>query len=181
MARLSPLALRLGLATLVVVAIYLTSRPAGSAAASLAIGDRAPEFLAADRSTPILLGLDGRPIFLADLGGRPLWIVFWATWCTPCQQEAASIRAEYHEHADVIGVLAIDVLEPAGAVRDYALAHGLDYPIALDRTGAAMTLYRAGGLPSHVFLDGHGRLVDRYAGQLTAALMAEHLMALTGR
>lgn len=186
-----------GVATAVAASIYVATRPIGagesvatlaaggfypigSSSGSLAVGELAPEFVAADGSTPILTDLDGRPIRLASLRGRPLWIVFWATWCAPCQQEAAAIRTAFHAHGDAIGVLAIDVREPAVGVRAYALDHDLDYPIALDSTGAVMALYRAGGLPSHAFLDSRGILVDRYFGQLTAALMEEHLQALIG-
>ena len=125
---------------------------------------------------PLLVDLDGRPIRLADFAGRPLWIVFWATWCTPCQQEATDILAAFHAHRDDgLAVLAIDIQEPAAAVRAYVSGHDLDYTIGLDPTAAVRALYGGWGLPAHVFLDADGVIRDRYIGQLTAALMEQHL------
>lgn len=144
-------------------------------------GQRAPDFVNADGS-PALVALDGRPIRIADFTGRPLWIVFWATWCAPCQAEAAEINAVYHAHAsDGLAVLAIDVQEPTAAVGQFVAERGLDYPIGLDATAATQALYGANGLPSHVFVGRDGVIQVRYAGQLTASLMESHVSALLAR
>ena len=154
----------------------------GSAGEGVGIGQSAPDFVGADDDQmPLLVDLDGNPIRLDDFAGKPLWIVFWATWCTPCQQEASDIRASYHAHrGDHLAVLAIDIQEPAAAVREYALSHDLDYAIGLDPTAAVKALYGGWGLPSHFFLDGNGVIRDRYLGQLTGELMEQHLRAIIG-
>lgn len=153
-----------------------------SAVEGLGIGQSAPDFVADDAAKePLLVGLDGQPIRLGEFAGKPLWIVFWATWCTPCQQEADDIRASYHAHrGEGLAVLAIDIQEPAAAVREYALKHDLDYIIGLDPTAAVKDLYGGWGLPSHFFLDGNGVIRDRYLGQLTGELMEQHLRAIIG-
>lgn len=159
-----------------------SSRPDVSDPARGGTGGPAPDFVNADGSTPLLRGLDDRQIRLADFAGRPLWIVFWATWCIPCQEEASHIEAAYRAHApNGLAVLAIDVQEPTAAVRDYVASHNLSYAIGLDPTAAIMALYGARGLPSHVFVDRAGVIRDRYAGQLTAATMEAHLGAILGR
>jgi peroxiredoxin len=154
--------------------------PLGSATEGIAIGQAAPDFVAAD-GEPLLHDLDGRPVQLADFTGRPLWIVFWATWCTPCQEEAADIRSAFHAHADKeLAVLAIDIQEPADAVREYVSEHDLDYAIGLDPTGEVKDLYGSWGLPSHFFLDAGGVIRDRSFGQLTAPLMEQRLRSILG-
>ena len=159
-----------------------SSRPDASGIAQGGSGEPALDFVTSDGSSALLLGLDDRPIRIADFAGRPLWIVFWATWCIPCQEEAAHIEAAYRAHApDSLAVLAIDVQEPTTAVRDYVEAHGLSYAIGIDPTAAVMALYGARGLPSHVFVDSEGVIRDRYAGQLTAATMEKHLGAILSR
>ena len=156
-----------------------SSRPDASDMARVGTGGPAPDFVTADGSTALLLGLDDRPIRLADFAGRPLWIVFWATWCIPCQEEAAHIQAAYQAHEpDSLAVLAIDVQEPTAAIRDYVASHRISYAIGLDPTAAVMALYGARGLPSHVFVDREGVIRDRYAGQLTADTMELHLDAI---
>jgi thiol-disulfide isomerase/thioredoxin len=156
--------------------------PDASGMARGGTGGPAPDFVNADGSSALLVGLDDRSIRIADFAGRPLWIVFWATWCIPCQEEAAHIQAAYQAHEpDRLAVLAIDVQEPTAAVRDYVATHGISYAIGLDPTAAVMALYGARGLPSHVFVDREGVMRDRYAGQLTAATMEEHLGSILGR
>jgi Peroxiredoxin len=154
----------------------------GTEVNGVGIGQSAPDFVGADDGTePLLTDLDGNRVRLGDFAGKPLWIVFWATWCTPCQEEAADIRAAYHAHrGEDLAVLAIDIQEPAAAVREYALSHDLDYRIGLDPTAAVKALYGGLGLPSHFFLDGNGVIRDRYFGQMTRDLMEQHLRAIIG-
>ena len=154
--------------------------PLGSATAGIAIGQAAPDFVGADRRT-LLTDLDGSPVRLADFAGRPLWIVFWATWCTPCQEEADDIKAAFHAHADDrLAVLAIDIQEPAAAVRAWVDEHDLDYAIGLDPAGEVKDLFGSWGLPSHFFLDGDGVIRDRYYGQLTPTLIEQRLRTILG-
>jgi peroxiredoxin len=143
------------------------------------IGQSAPDFVGADAQTALLSGLDGKPIRLADFAGKPLWIVFWATWCAPCEQEAVDIRSAYDGHrAQGLTVLAIDVQEPAVAAQAFALRHQLDYAIGLDSGAAVKALYGGWGLPSHFFVGADGVIKDRYLGQMTAELMEQHLLAI---
>jgi cytochrome c biogenesis protein CcmG, thiol:disulfide interchange protein DsbE len=189
----------LGLLALIAAAAYLSTLPLGGAPAAtrapdasflaigsgterVGIGQAAPDFVAIDGNhAPLLVSLDGKPIRLDDFSGKPLWIVFWATWCTPCQQEASDIRASYQAHrGDDLAVLAIDIQEPAVAVREYALEHHLDYAIGLDSSAAVKALYGGWGLPAHFFVDGNGVIRDRYLGQMTRELMEQHLQAIIG-
>ena len=143
-----------------------------------AIGQLAPDFVNPGAQEPLLQDLDGHPIRLADFAGKPLWIVFWATWCTPCQQEAADIRAAYHGHEGDLAVLAVDVQEPAAAARAFAQRRDLDYAIGLDPTAAVKALYGGWGLPAHFFIGTDGVIRDRYLGQMTADLMELHLKTI---
>jgi len=153
----------------------------GSVGPGFQIGEAAPDFVGTDGVTPLLTGLDGKPVRLADFAGRPLWIVFWATWCTPCQQEASDIRAAFHAHLDDgLVVLAIDVQEPEAAVRTFVRDRDIDYEIGLDPTAVVKARYGGLPLPSHVFIDGTGTIRDRYLGQLTGELMEQHLRSIIG-
>ena len=39
-----------------------------------------------------LTDLDGKPVTLADLRGKAVWVNFWASWCPPCQAETPVLR-----------------------------------------------------------------------------------------
>jgi cytochrome c biogenesis protein CcmG, thiol:disulfide interchange protein DsbE len=154
--------------------------PIGSVTEGIAIGQAAPEFgSTGNGGAPALVGLDGAPISLAEFAGHPVWIVFWATWCIPCQQEVGDIRATYDAHrSDGLVVLAIDVQEPGSSVKEYVAAHGIDYRVGLDETGSVKLRYGAWGLPTHYFLDASGVIRDRSFGQLSSSLMEGHLRAI---
>ena len=132
----------------------------GSPEPGLTIGDLAPELavdVAAGRLE--LTDLDGRPIRLADLRGKAVWINFWASWCPPCQYETPSIRSLDQRYRDRgLVVVAIQVQQTDQAGRDYAERYGLEYTIGSDVTGDFFHLYRVFALPTQFFIDPEGRI-----------------------
>lgn len=105
-----------------------------------------------------LSDLDGHPIRLADLRGHPVWLIFWATWCPPCQAETPVLRDVYERHrADGLVLVAVAVQETTpDDVRAYAKTYGLTYTIGFDATSAIFHRYRVYGLPTQFFIDRHG-------------------------
>ena len=146
----------------------------------LDLGQRAPELAGQNDGAPVELGdLDGQPLSLASLKGRPVWINFWATWCPPCQRETPVLRDTYEVHKrEGLVLIAIDVQEPAEAVRAYATKYGLTYTIGLDVTGAVFRTYRIFGLPSQYFIDRDGVIRGRYFGPLSRDLAEQQLKAI---
>jgi thiol-disulfide isomerase/thioredoxin len=143
------------------------------------IGQRAPELVGGPGQEEALLGLDGEPITLAALRGRPLWLVFWATWCPPCQSETPDLQRAFEAHAsDGLRLIAIDVQEPAEIVADYMATYDLTYTAALDPSGAIMRAYGVFGLPTHYFIDEDGIVRDRVYGPLSFDQMEERLTGI---
>lgn len=149
--------------------LYLIG-PQGS---GLDIGSVAPDLAGPDGTA--LLDLDGDAISLAGLRGRPVWIVFWATWCPPCQQETPDIERAYEEYADDLVVLAISVQEPNNVVEDYRKTYGIRYRIGLDASAGAMRTYQVFGLPTHYFVDRQGVIRERRFGPLTLEQMRDRI------
>ena len=101
--------------------------------------------------------LDGDPIRLAELRGRPVWLSFFATWCPPCQEETPVLRDAYARYADDLAMVAVSVQDAtAEDVRRYAETYSLPYTIGYDATSAIFHTYQGFGIPTHVFLDGDG-------------------------
>lgn len=153
-----------------------------AASSGLATGLRAPGLAAGDDLA--LMGLDAL-VSLTDYRGRPVWVVFWATYCEPCQEEEADLVAIFEAHeaheaheADGLVILAIDVGEPIDEVRDYARSHGLRYPIAIDVDGRAQAAYGAIGTPIHYFVGSDGVIRDRAFGRLTRAEMERRVASI---
>ncbi len=148
----------------------------GEPTEGLEIGQVAPELVGDPASGAVVMDLEGELITLASLRGKPVWIVFWATWCPPCQAETPDLQGAYQDHADEgLELIAIDVQEPAEVVRDYMEAYGLTYTAALDPTGAIMRTYGVFGLPTHYFIDRDGVIRERVYGPMTRDQMEERL------
>jgi peroxiredoxin len=183
---------RLALVPLALVAIvglvYLATRPlgggapqpsffvVGSALPGVQIGQLAPGTAQAGSPQLALVGIDGSPVSLADLSGRPIWIIFWKTACEPCEAEASDVAAAYAAHsADGLAVIGIDVWDSPAVVRDYAAAHGLEIPVAVAQGSAATDAYGVWGAPTHYFIDRAGIIRDRYFGPMARDLIDESL------
>lgn len=151
----------------------------GEATEGFDIGQRAPELAADDGSDEVVRDLQGQPITLASLRGRPVWLVFWATWCPPCQAETPDLQRAYLAHeAHGLELIAIDVQETAEIVAEYMSTYDLTYTGALDPTGAIMRSYRVFGLPTHYFIDAEGIIRDRFYGPMSLDQMEERLSSI---
>jgi cytochrome c biogenesis protein CcmG/thiol:disulfide interchange protein DsbE len=176
-------------AVLVVVAVVL---PAGSAL--LERGDRPARLAPVAAPTSVrtyppgqpapplrLQGLDGRPVDLAALRGRPLVVNFWATWCDPCVREFPLLRAAAARHRPdrlaVVGVLTGD--RPAAA-RAFVRRHAATWPVAVDAHAATAARWGAVGLPHTFFVRRDGTLATHQLGELTQASLDRQLAAILG-
>ena len=176
------------------ILLYVATRPIASAPAArlpsaasfyrisaetqgLQLGQRAPDFTGMNGDQSVrLTDLDGKEFRLSDLKGRPVWVVFWATWCPPCQQETPDIRDVFDAHRDEgLVVVAVDVQEDLDTVRGYAERYGLGYRIGLDTYAAIMKTYGVFGLPTHYFIDRQGIIRDRYLGPLKRDQMEQRV------
>jgi thiol-disulfide isomerase/thioredoxin len=129
-----------------------------------------------------LTTLAGEPADLARLAaGKPLVVNMWATWCPPCRRELPTLAAAQKQEAGVRFVFA-DQGEDARTVQRYLSAASLELDNVLLDAGARMgRAVGSGGLPTTLFYDANGRLVDTHVGQLTAGSLASKLDRLRSR
>lgn len=145
-------------------------------------GDQAPELAVTldDGTSYQLADLDGRPIRLADLRGKAVWINFWARWCPPCQQETPIIRAMAERYRDAgLVVVAIAVQETSPAdIRAYAERYDLGYTIGFDASGHIYREYRVFGLPTQFFIrpDGVIASVGKTVDEVAAVAAIEAIL-----
>jgi len=118
-------------------------------------------------------------VSLSDYQGKVVLINFWATWCPPCRAEIPDLEAAYREHQDDdFVVLGISIEDPPEAVRAFVDEYGVTYPVLLDSEGKMVSIYRAAGLPTSVFVDPRGVIRVRHVGYLSDAQMDQYLQSL---
>lgn len=153
-----------------VTSVTLTGAAAGEAPT---VGKTAPDFAATT--------VDGDPIKLSDLRGRPVWLTFGASWCQPCRAENPDIQATYDKFtAKGVVVLAIFISEDGATVKDYATRVGLTYPKVADPNTKIASQYRILGIPSHFFIDRSGVLRQIKIGSLDIPAMEAVLVEIAG-
>ena len=119
--------------------------------------------------------VDGPPLAMSTLRGKPLVLNFWATWCVPCVTEMpildAFARAQAKAGWNVLA-LAVDSADP---VRRFTAERGLRLPVALageDGLDLARRLGNTvGGLPFTVLFDAAGVPRQRKFGAVDTHLL----------
>ena len=125
--------------------------------------------------------LTGDTVTLSALRGKPVWLVFGATWCPTCRHEVATLQALSQEYAGRIDVVAVYVQEGRVTVQNYATAQGLTYTQIPDPGDVISPVYAITGLPTHFFIDSHGVIRQIVVGGIDKSWttqMLDYLLAI---
>lgn len=125
---------------------------------------------------------DGR-ITNEELLGTPVVLNLWASWCSPCRDEAPDLKA-VSESASAEGVLflGLNSLDGRSAARKFARAHRLRYPNVREYDNATSRAFGASGLPETFFLSADGMIVGHVIGAISATQLTDGIRAArTGR
>jgi thiol-disulfide isomerase/thioredoxin len=120
--------------------------------------------------------LGGGEIDLASLRGKPVWVVFMATWCPSCVDEFPVMNgfaARYEEEGLV--VIAVDLQEPEDRVAAFVDQFTVVFPVGLDPDGAAADAWGVLVPPIHFWVDTEGVVRDGALGGIGPDIMATGL------
>ncbi len=136
-----------------------------------AVGNPAPDFALAD--------LDGNPVRLADLRGRPVVLNFWASWCGPCVEEFPLLRQAAEEHAEAgLAIVGVVFRDRSEAARDFMLRNGGSWPAAMDPGERVADAYGILGPPETYFIARDGTIAARQFGPVDADSLEAQLATI---
>jgi cytochrome oxidase Cu insertion factor (SCO1/SenC/PrrC family) len=135
-------------------------------------GGKAPSFT--------LATTEGGKLSLADLGGKPLVINFWASYCPPCKAEMPLLQQGVGAQPGVRLVL-INEGDGVQSARAFLSAAGIRQQSLLDADLAAGRAYGVTALPLTVFVKADGTIAGRHVGQLDERVLSAELSILTSQ
>lgn len=146
------------LALLTVVGVQLRNSMRGV----LTRGQPAPAFT--------LTTFAGDTIATADFEGKVVLINIWASWCQPCEEEAASLQQawqQYESRGDVL-FLGIDYVDTEKEALAYLEKFGVTYPSGPDLGTNIFHTFRAQGVPETYVINKLGEVAAIKIGPFTS-------------
>lgn len=119
-----------------------------------AVGSKAPDFT--------LTSFEGQQYRLADLLGKVVLVNFWASWCKPCEQEAADLEAawRYYQPRNDVIFLGVDWTDTEKNAMGYLTNFDITYPNGPDLGTRISQAYRTTGVPETYIIDRNGVLAS---------------------
>jgi cytochrome c biogenesis protein CcmG/thiol:disulfide interchange protein DsbE len=132
---------------------------------------------------PLGRAFAGRRLSLASLRGHPLVLNLWASWCTPCREEAGRLEHGWRGFgAKGLLFLGLDIQDLRGDALGFMAKNGATYPSVREPGRDVANSYGATGIPETYFVDGRGRVVAHVIGVVSSAqLESGAKAAIAGR
>ena len=150
------------------IAVSLASTGSGASTGKA----RPPSLAAAHMFTLPALGKTGQQVSLSQYQGKPVIINFWASWCSPCQQETPLLASWYKQQDGHVVLLGLDENDTTAAAVKFAAAKGVSYPVGFDPSVTVALAYGVDALPQTFFLNARHQIVAHIVGQVTAKDLA---------
>jgi cytochrome c biogenesis protein CcmG/thiol:disulfide interchange protein DsbE len=106
-------------------------------------------------------------VTLGSLHGKPAVINFWASWCGPCRDEAASLERFGRSLGGRATLVGVDWNDSLDSGRRFLAAHHWTFPVLRDPDGLVGDDFGVRGLPATFVLDADGRIVSVLMGPQT--------------
>lgn len=122
--------------------------------------------------------MDGTEANLADFGGKPLVLNFWASWCPACVAEMPDFEQVHAKLGDEVFFLGMNMQETDTAAADFLIEQtGVSYQLGLDPDGRIFNMFGGIAMPTSVFIDETGNVVTTHAGAIFADDLEELIRA----
>jgi thiol-disulfide isomerase/thioredoxin len=140
--------------TLVLVAAGLFAALPARAQTGIAVGANAPVVTVQD--------LDGKPVDLGRwIGKKPVFLEFWATWCTNCAELLPVVKAAAARYGGKVEFLGMNVTtnQTLARVRRYLNTEKPPYRPLWDEDKTSLKGYKVPGTSYVVIIDASGKVI----------------------
>jgi cytochrome c biogenesis protein CcmG, thiol:disulfide interchange protein DsbE len=136
------------------------------------VGSHAPDFA--------LPSTDGNTVTLSGLRGRPVVIVFFASWCHPCEEDMPALQRAQDDNAGRVTVVGVNYQDFPGDTRAFVQRLGVKFPALVEDSSdnPVARQYDVHAMPDTVFIDASGVVRDRVFGQTSTHDLEQALQAL---
>jgi thiol-disulfide isomerase/thioredoxin len=109
--------------------------------------------------------------------GRPAILLFFASWCQPCQAEVPAIAATYHREqvrhsrlATTVALIGVVGNDPTATALQFMRQSGVTFPSGADKNyTVTLRLFEFTGLPETVFVSATGTIAEVNYGAISTA------------
>lgn len=139
-------------------------------------GDR-PMTSASPLPDVVFKNMDGQEVVLASLRGHPIVVHLWASWCSLCEREMASLRVLQKKFGDAITVVEVNRGESVEIVKIYAdrIDAGHNLMFVIDAQDALYQQTGGFSMPDTFFVNKDGVVRDHIRGPLNAVELERHI------
>jgi len=116
-----------------------------------------------------LTALNGNPIELSSLKGKPVFMNFWATWCPPCVAEMPFINELYPQYKDNVQFVMVSVDDPKDKdkVVKFIADKGFTFPVYTASQTDIAKAYNIQGIPTTYIISSNGNIKKVHVGGMT--------------
>lgn len=129
-----------------------------------------------------LTTLDGaKPVALASLQGKVVYLDFWASWCVPCRLSMPTLDGLYRKHRDAgFEVVGVNKDVSNADAQRFLKRVSVTFTLADDSKDAAAKAFNVKAMPSGYLIDRKGvvRQVHRGFTEDTAAELTRQIESL---
>jgi len=122
---------------------------------------------------------DGGTTNLDKYVGKPLVVNFFAAWCPNCVSEMPDFEAVHQEIGDSVNIVGLSIDSAAADALALIDRTGVTYDTGWDPKTNAYTVFGGFAMPTTVFIDSSGTVVEVFSGALNADALRKKIEQIT--
>ncbi len=123
--------------------------------------------------------VESQHIAMQQFQGKPTVVNLWASWCPPCHREMPVLQRAHDQYPNIHFVM-LNQGEDSDTVRGYLAKNQLSFQhVLLDLHGEMPQAMNSFGLPTTLFFNAQGQLIERHQGELSQAMLQQYLKKIT--